>query len=72
MRGRPCQTVGRKKSGMGEITVLIIDDDALILELLNVNFELCGYKVAQCLGGQDALEMAAALKPSILIQQRNG
>jgi DNA-binding response OmpR family regulator len=50
-----------------ERTVLIIDDDAVILRLLEVNFEMEGFVVRSAVDGEVGLEMALAEAPDIII-----
>ena len=47
--------------------ILICDDDPVILRLLQVNLELEGYEVLQAHHGEEALEVAAAEKPDLVI-----
>jgi two-component system alkaline phosphatase synthesis response regulator PhoP len=50
-----------------ERTVLIIDDDAVILRLLEVNFEIEGFFVRTAVDGEEGLEVALAEAPDIII-----
>ncbi|MCU1379830.1 MAG: OmpR [Acidimicrobiales bacterium] len=50
-----------------ERTVLIIDDDAVILRLLEVNFEMEGFFVRTAADGEEGLEVALAEAPDIII-----
>lgn len=47
--------------------VLICDDDPVILRLLQVNLELEGYEVLAAHNGEEALEMALAEHPDLVI-----
>ena len=47
--------------------MLIVDDDAVILRLLEVNFRLEGYDVESASRGEAALERAAANTPDIIV-----
>jgi CheY-like chemotaxis protein len=47
--------------------ILICDDDPVILRLLQVNLELEGYEVLQAHHGEEALEIAAAEHPDLII-----
>ncbi|HTJ74469.1 MAG TPA: response regulator [Acidimicrobiales bacterium] len=52
---------------MGKLTVLVIDDDPVILELLRVNFEIEGFDVICATDGEDGLRRAQADRPDIVI-----
>ncbi|HEX7276125.1 MAG TPA: response regulator [Acidimicrobiales bacterium] len=52
---------------MGKLTVLVIDDDPVILELLRVNFEIEGFDVVCARDGDEGLAMAQELQPDIVI-----
>jgi DNA-binding response OmpR family regulator len=47
--------------------VLVIDDDLAILRLLEVNFRLEGFEVEAASHGEDALAMASANTPDVVI-----
>ncbi len=47
--------------------VLICDDDPVILRLIQVNLELEGYEVLLAHDGQDAIEVAMAEQPQLII-----
>jgi CheY-like chemotaxis protein len=47
--------------------ILICDDDPVILRLLQVNLELEGYEVLQAHHGEEALEIAGAEHPDLVI-----
>jgi CheY-like chemotaxis protein len=47
--------------------ILICDDDPVILRLLEVNLELEGYSVLAAHNGQEAIEIATAEKPDLVI-----
>ena len=47
--------------------ILICDDDPVILRLLQVNLELEGYEVLQAHHGEEALEIASAEHPDLVI-----
>lgn len=53
-------------SGMPK-TILVADDDPVILGLLEVNFEMEGYSVVTAEDGAVALERARASKPDVII-----
>jgi DNA-binding response OmpR family regulator len=48
-------------------TILVADDDPVILGLLEVNFEMEGFTVVTAENGADALERAREAKPDILV-----
>jgi DNA-binding response OmpR family regulator len=48
-------------------TVLVVDDDPVIQKLLQVNFELEGYKVLTASDGVEGLERARAELPDAII-----
>jgi CheY-like chemotaxis protein len=47
--------------------ILICDDDPVILRLLQVNLELEGYEVLQAHHGEEAVEIATAERPDLVI-----
>ncbi|MBA2350115.1 MAG: hypothetical protein H0V81_17710 [Solirubrobacterales bacterium] len=47
-------------------TVLVVEDDPVILRLLEVNFELEGFSVLLAHDGAEGIEMARAEKPDII------
>ena len=49
------------------MTVLVIDDDPVILELLRVNFEIEGFEVITAVDGAEGLERAQAQRPDVVI-----
>ena len=52
---------------MGKLTVLVIDDDPVILELLRVNFEIEGFDVICAADGEEGLQRAQAEHPDVVI-----
>ncbi len=52
---------------MGKLTVLVIDDDPVILELLRVNFEIEGFDVICAADGEEGFAKAQAEQPDIVI-----
>ena len=52
---------------MGKLTVLVIDDDPVILELLRVNFEIEGFDVICATDGEDGFKKAQAHHPDVVI-----
>jgi DNA-binding response OmpR family regulator len=49
------------------MTVLVIDDDPVILELLRVNFEIEGFDVICATDGEEGLARARAERPDVVI-----
>jgi len=49
------------------MTVLVIDDDPVILDLLRVNFEIEGFDVITATNGEEGLERALAAGPDVVI-----
>ncbi len=47
--------------------VLLIDDDAQVLKLMSVNFELDGYNVVSASSGEEALDIVASAKPDVVV-----
>jgi len=52
---------------VGKLTVLVIDDDPVILELLRVNFEIEGFDVISAADGEEGFKRAQAERPDIVI-----
>ncbi len=52
---------------MGKLTVLVIDDDPVILELLRVNFEIEGFDVICAKDGEEGLLRARNDRPDVVI-----
>ena len=52
---------------MAKLTVLVIDDDPVILELLRVNFEIEGFDVICATDGEEGLRRAQADRPDVVI-----
>ncbi|MDY6936307.1 MAG: GAF domain-containing protein [Cyanobacteriota bacterium] len=48
-------------------TVLVVDDEANIRELLRDSLEKEGYKVAEAIDGMDAIERAKTIKPDLIV-----
>jgi DNA-binding response OmpR family regulator len=53
--------------GDGERTVLVVDDDPVIVRLLEVNFEMEGFTVLTATDGMEGLERARAELPDIIV-----
>ncbi|HZQ80069.1 MAG TPA: response regulator [Acidimicrobiia bacterium] len=52
---------------MAPATVLVVDDDPVILKLLEVNFEMEGFEVVRAADGFEGLERARAVRPDIVV-----
>jgi DNA-binding response OmpR family regulator len=52
---------------VSEGTVLVVDDDAVILELLKVNFEIEGYEVVTAASGTHALQRSHQAVPDVVV-----
>jgi len=52
---------------MAPATVLVVDDDPVILKLLEVNFEMEGFQVVRAADGAEGLERARAVHPDIVV-----
>src|SRR5215218_9535571 len=71
---------GRAPVGLGavgKLTVLVIDDDPVILELLRVNFEIEGFDVICAKDGEEGMARAVADQPDVVVSdimmpRRNG
>lgn len=48
-------------------TVLVVDDDPVILKLLTVNFEMEGFSVVSAVDGIEALSTMRAERPAIVV-----
>ncbi len=48
-------------------TVLVVDDDPVIVNLLQVNFEMEGYDVLAATGGQAGLDQARRGRPDVIV-----
>ena len=49
------------------MTVLVIDDDPVIVKLLRVNFELEGFNVISAGDGREGVEMVRAERPDVVV-----
>jgi DNA-binding response OmpR family regulator len=52
---------------MPDPTVLVVEDDPVILRLLEVNFELEGFTVLLAHDGAEGIEVARASQPDVII-----
>jgi DNA-binding response OmpR family regulator len=50
-----------------ERTILVVDDDLVILRLLEVNFEMEGFVVRTAVDGQAGCEVARAESPDLIV-----
>jgi DNA-binding response OmpR family regulator len=48
-------------------TVLVVDDDPVILKLLEVNFEMEGFDVITAKDGQDGIDTARSRRPDLVV-----
>jgi len=51
----------------GAPTVLVIDDDPVILKLLEVNFQMEGFEVVTAGDGEEGFEVARATSPAVIV-----
>jgi CheY-like chemotaxis protein len=49
------------------VTILVVDDDPVILQLLQVNFELEGFRVLTAADGESALAQAREQRPAVIV-----
>jgi DNA-binding response OmpR family regulator len=52
---------------MADVTVLVVDDDPVIMRLLEVNFEMEGYRVVTATDGAVALERIENERPDLVV-----
>jgi DNA-binding response OmpR family regulator len=52
---------------MPDSTVLVVDDDPVILKLLEVNFEMEGFGVLVAHDGEEGIEVARASQPDVIV-----
>jgi DNA-binding response OmpR family regulator len=52
---------------MADSTVLVVDDDPVILKLLEVNFEMEGFTVLVARDGQEGIDVARADQPDLIV-----
>ncbi|HEV3227261.1 MAG TPA: response regulator [Acidimicrobiales bacterium] len=52
---------------MPDSTVLVVDDDPVILKLLEVNFEMEGFTVLVARDGQEGIDVARADQPDLIV-----
>ena len=51
---------------MSKSTVLVVEDEEDILEVIQYNLEQEGYEVVSCMDGLQGLEQAKKLKPDLV------
>jgi len=49
------------------VTVLVVEDDPVILRLLEVNFDLEGFRVLTATDGAEGVEIATTERPDVII-----
>ncbi|MEL7342031.1 MAG: response regulator, partial [Bacteroidota bacterium] len=52
---------------MAQKKILIVDDEADILDLLEYNLEKEGYEVIRAMDGEEAIAVAAKTKPDLIL-----
>ena len=52
---------------MPDSTVLVVDDDPVILKLLEVNFEMEGFTVLVAHDGEEGIEVARSNQPDVVV-----
>ncbi|MEY2421452.1 MAG: hypothetical protein QOI95_1519 [Acidimicrobiaceae bacterium] len=52
---------------MADSTVLVVDDDPVILKLLEVNFEMEGFTVLVARDGEEGIEVARTDQPDLIV-----
>ena len=52
---------------MADSTVLVVDDDPVILKLLEVNFEMEGFTVLVARDGQEGIDVARREQPDLVV-----
>ena len=52
---------------MADSTVLVVDDDPVILKLLEVNFEMEGFTVLTAKDGEEGIEVARSDQPDLIV-----
>jgi DNA-binding response OmpR family regulator len=52
---------------MADSTVLVVDDDPVILKLLEVNFEMEGFTVLTARDGEEGIEVARTDQPDLIV-----
>jgi DNA-binding response OmpR family regulator len=65
--GGECNRSATSIDAMPDLTVLVVDDDPVIVRLLEVNFEMEGYAVITAGDGEEAVAKAAADAPDVVV-----
>ena len=52
---------------MAGVSVLVIDDDPVIVRLLQVNFDMEGFEVVTAADGEEGLRLARELSPDVVV-----
>jgi DNA-binding response OmpR family regulator len=52
---------------MSDARILVVDDDQVIQQLLKVNLELEGYRVAVASDGEEALDLFGGFQPQLVL-----
>jgi len=63
----PSRPGAPESEGVTVTTILLVDDEADLLELYTDVLEVMGYEVIQAHDGQEALEMARRQRPDLLV-----
>ncbi len=66
----PASIPGRRGGYIGRVatgTILVVDDDPVILQLLRVNFEMEGYQVLSADNGEAGLARAVDERPDVVL-----
>jgi len=58
---------GEPEPSAGKVTVLVIEDEPAILELLRVNFEMEGFEVITATDGEEGLSRAQNDNPDVVV-----
>ena len=62
---------GGVKSNMGNKSILIVDDDAHVLNILERTLTGAGYSVLKARGGKDGISIARDRKPDLILMDIN-
>ncbi|HPZ06797.1 MAG TPA: response regulator [Candidatus Eremiobacteraeota bacterium] len=60
-------TILKKEAEKATKKILIVDDDKFILEYMQINLELDGYKVMEAFDGEEAIQKAIKEKPDLIL-----
>ncbi|MEN3272042.1 MAG: two-component system, OmpR family, response regulator MprA [Actinomycetota bacterium] len=74
-RNAPLSTDDTKKAapadGESPLVVLVVDDEAVVREMLRVNLALEGWKVEEAATGEEAIEQWKATMPAVVLLDQN-